>query len=1084
MTDVTANVFFHVKDVFDMPGILENDDTDPVHRDAARALVQCRNTHGRVNLSWMSETSGLSVPELINALKSMIFQDPEHYDLHRHETEGWLLRPQYISGNLKNKLERAKALNHKYNGRFNNNILALNQALPDRVALDDIGISIGSPWIPPHFYAEFARTALDLFLNPKVSHSPKLGQWKVKYPLGSCCSTSNTVTFGTERMPALKILENTLNASGVKVYDEVSRPDLKSGKARILNKNETLAAQEKQESLQQAFQEWVVKDPDRVCQLEEIFYNTFSCVVPGRYDGSFLTLPDLNPEFNPYPHQKNAVARIVLEQDVLLNHAVGSGKTSVIIIAVHERKRLGLSDKNLIVVPNNVLEAFESTHRSLYPDDPILVIRPEQEFKPANRQKTLERIRDEEFVAVYMAYSSFDLIPMSRRHRLRQKEKELHSMRAMADTATDYWERQQLDQLADRMSKELKKMRQELPADKHLCFDELGITTLVVDEVHNYKNISIRTRADGVAGMHAAGSKKCDALLEKSRCVRANGGSLLFSTGTPMTNSIADLFVLQHFLQPEQLELLHLSRFDEWIGSFAARKSAFEVDVDGQNYRITTRFSRFHNLPELTNLFANVCDFYNGSDKGVGLPQCDGYIDTVVPRSDEQTDYIDELVYRTELIRARLVKPHEDNLLKITHDGRAAALDIRLVEPGADPDPEGSKIYACAKNIRDCWRKYPGTAQLVFSDLGAPKQGFNVYDELKRQLVGMGIPEQEIAYIHDANTNAKRRKLFAAINNATVRVLIGSTSKLGTGVNVQERLIAIHHLDVPWRPSDMVQREGRLIRQGNRNRKVFRYRYITTGTFDAYSWQILERKQRFIGQFMGGALAERDTRDIDDATLSYAEIKALCVGDPLLKTRIETSNELERAKLHCRRREQELVRMQQIVDDTPQMLDTLRRRKARLEQDRAHFNRNRERLSRQERLSFGEVLLDALRENQSMAQERLFEELHGFRVLLPANMRQEQPRVLLQGVTSNRYEVDMADARASGCIQRIEHLLLHLDDRINRVMEADSRVRSELRHAREELRRGNPYTREASTLQEKLLDIDQELNRRAEICTF
>ena len=1084
MHDLTVSNYFHIEDVYDMPDLMDGSHQESLHRDAAIALTRCINTHGCVNLPWMAETSGLSAGELIDALKGAIFQDPEHYDLHQSETEGWYLRPQYISGNLKLKLEAARVLNRKYSGRFNVNLLALKQVLPKRVPFENIGISIESPWIPAHFYAEFAQDVLGLFRTPGISHSAKLGLWKVKVPPDAASDSRNTVTFGTERMPAAKILEHTLNKSTVKVYDQVYRPDRKSGVASILNKNETIAAQEKQEALQKAFPNWVVKDPQRIRQLEEIYYNTFTCVVPGRYDGSFLTLSDLNPDFEPYPHQKNAVARIVLEQDVLLNHKVGSGKTNVIIMGLHERKRMGLSEKNLVVVPNNVLEAFERAHRYLYPNDRILVIRPEKEFKPANRQKTLERIRDEDFVAVYMAYSSFDMIPMSRQYRLDQKVEEIRSLRSAANASTDYWEKSQLNQLADRMSKELTKIRQELPPDKYPPFDTLGITTLALDEAHNYKNVTVRTRSDGVVGMHAAGSRKCDAMLEKTRFVRRNGGGLVFSTGTPLTNSISDLFVLQHFLQPEQLELLHLNHFDEWIGSFATRQTGFEVDVDSQNFRITTRFSRFHNLPELTSLFANVCDFYNGTDSGIGLPIFNGYIDTVVPRSREQEEYIDELVYRTELVREKLVKSHEDNLLKITHDGRAAALDIRLVEPGKNPDPTGTKVYACAKNVYDCWQKYSGTSQLVFSDLGTPKKGFNVYDELKTRLMEMGIPEKEIAFVHDADTDAKRRKLFAAVNDASIRVLIGSTSKLGTGVNVQERLIAIHHLDIPWKPSDIIQREGRGRRQGNRNPEIFIFRYITEGTFDAYSWQTEENKLRFIGQFMGGALADRDAQDIDASLLSCAEIKALCVGDSLLKTRFETANQLERAKLHSLRRDQELRQMQQIVADSPGMLVTLKQRRERLLEDQAHFIRNREPISRQERRSFGEVLLESLADSHVSGHDRLFDTLHGFQVLLPANIQPDHPRILIQGVTSNRYEVDMQDARASGCIQRIEHLLLHLGDRINRVAEACARVQAELEHARAELLLGNSYVHEVNVLKNRLLDIDVELNRRAEVCAI
>lgn len=776
---------------------------------------------------------------------------------------------------------------------------------------------------------------------------------------------------------------------------------------------------------------------------------------------------------------KNAVARIILEKDILLNHVVGSGKTNIQIMGIHERKRMGLSHKNLVVVPNNVLEAFERAHQYLYPNDRILVVHPE-DFKPSSRKAVLEKIRDEDYVAVYMAFSSFELIYMSRNYKLSKQEEQIRILRAKAASVSKTWEKNKLESMAERQYKELEKMREKLPADVYPAFDELGITTLAVDEAHNFKNIALDTHADGIVGMHANGSKRCNEMLEKARFVRERGGGIIFSTGTPLTNSISDLFVLQTFLQPEQLDLLNIGHFDEWLSNFAERQSGFEIDVDSQNYRIMTRFSKFHNLPELTSLFANVCDFYNGKDSGVGLPKCEGYIDTVIEKSKQQSKYIEELVERTEKIRAKCVRETEDNLLKVMHDGRAAALDIRLVNPKSDADPFETKTYACAKNVFECWKKYSGTAQLVFCDLGTPKQGFHIYEELKIHLNLMGIPEQEIAFIHDAKTDAQRRKLFDAVNKAQIRVLIGSTSKLGTGVNVQENLIAVHHLDVPWKPSDMIQREGRLIRQGNRNACVYRYRYITAGTFDAYSWQIIENKQRFIGQFMGNTLADREARDLDDAVLSYAEIKALSVGDPLLKVRIETSNELERAKIQCRLREQEILRLRNIVKEDQSVMERIRSRKEKLEQDLKHFIECREKLEKCEREAFGEELLEALKDNYRRSGERCFDRLHGFRILLPSMMTGAKPFVVIEGVSGNRYEIDMRSAKPAGCIQRIEYFLLHLEDRVLAAEDEGAKQKARVIQAGEELKAGNRFTGKVSALTEILMDIDEELNRRAQ----
>ena len=1072
------NDFFEIEEVYD-----ETDEADlptgPCSpKDADEALAACVNTLGRVDLGWMSGFSGRSAGELTHALAGAVFQDPEVFDRTLDETAGWVLRDQYLSGNILTKLQSARSLNGKYHGFFQANVEALEAILPSRVGFHDIGVGIGSPWIPAAYYEEFISKILSLPCQVCVTYYPELHQWRVVGPSFARSMVQNVTVYGTPRMPALKIFEHTLNASSIKIYDQVSRPDLKSGTAQVLNKNETLAAQAKQVEMQTAFREWLGKDPKRVKRVEQIYYDNYVCCVAGRFHGDFLSLPDLNPEVTLYPHQRAAVARIILESDVLLNHAVGSGKTYAMIAGVHERKRMGLSEKNLVVVPNNVLEAFETAHQLLYPADPILVVHPEG-FRPARRKRVLERIRDEEFTAIYMAYSSFDMIPMSRQYRLDQKREEIRRYRALASASKDYWEHQKLERMAARQSEKLEKMMTELPPDLLPAFDQLNVTTLAVDEIHNYKNISLHTRTDGVVGMHPAGSKRCNSLYEKVQCVRGAGGGIIFSTGTPLTNSISDLFVLQSYLQPEQLDLLHIGSFDEWISSFAAREAGFEIDVDSRSFRIMTRFSHFHNLPELTSLFANVCDFYSGADSGMGLPKCDGYVDTVVPKSEEQNAYIGELVERTEQIRAGMVSMDEDNLLKVTHDGRAAALDIRLANLDACPAHESTKTWACAEQVFRVWRKYPGTAQLVFCDLGTPKQGFHIYGELKGCLTEMGIPEEEIAFIHDAGTDAKRRKLFAAVNEAKVRVLIGSTAKLGIGVNVQDRLIAIHHLDVPWRPSDMIQREGRLIRQGNQNHQVYRYRYITAGTFDAYSWQILENKQKFIGQFMNSTLTDRAARDVDDTVLTYAEIKALSVGDPLLKTRIEASNRLERAKLAWRQREQELHRLDSLVKATPAKRRSIGERRRKLIQEKVNFADHREKMTRDERQAFGEELLEALAGNSLRERERFFDRLHGFRVLLPAHMLPEKPFVILEGETDSRFDADMRGAKPIGCVQRIEYVLSHLDDRIHETDGELESARRQAAEARRELRKGNRFTEEVTKLSAELMEIDEELNRRA-----
>ncbi len=1048
-------------------------------KDAVSALLESINTKGCVDIAWMREASGLSHDELTNALEGAIFQDPEKYDINHSMDQGWLLRPQYLSGNIKAKLETAEDLNRKYRGLFEANILALKSIMPEKIDIGMIGFSLGSSWVPELYYAQFAKELLGLRIRPDIHYSSALGRWKVKISTKRRYSVQNVYTYGTSRVTALQILETTLNGGTVKIYDDVPRPDLPSGSAKILNKAETLAAQEKQDLLQKAFQEWVRNDKKLVKLLEDIFYNTYACTVSGRYNGSFLELPDLDKgHFDPYPHQKNAVARIILEKDVLLNHKVGTGKTGIIIMGMHERKRIGLSEKNLVVVPNNVLEAFERTHRQIYPDDRILVISP-KDFGPKHRMEALAKIRDGDYTAIYMAFSSFEMIRMSWNYKLGQQEDRIRDCKRKAEQSTDIWERDRLRSKAARLKGKLKEMKEKPRKDEYIPFEELGITSLVIDEAHNFKNVSIESHADYVVGMNASGSSKCNETLEKVQFVRSHGGGVIFSTGTPLTNSISDLYVLQHYLQPEQLEFLRLDHFDEWINNFATRQTGFEVDVDSQNYRVRTRFSSFHNIPELTSLFSCVCDFYSGSQDVMDLPESEGYEDVIVPKSAEQRLYIKELVERTEGIRQRQVRSKDDNLLKVTNDGRAAALDIRLANPEAKPYKQSTKVYACAEKVYNLWKSFPGTSQLIFSDIGTPKDGFNVYDELKTTLIRMGVPEAEISFVHNAQSEEQKRRLFKAVNEASVRILIGSTSKLGTGVNVQEHLIAIHHLDIPWKPADIMQREGRLIRQGNTNARVFRFRYITAGTFDAYSWQLLENKQRFISQFMSNSLACRDARDIDDTVLSYAEIKALSVGDPLLKDRIDTSNELERLRIHCRKRDQELRKLESVITDTPSLLNRLEEQIRCLEQDQRHYQDRKEKLTKPERISFGEEALAALEENIFREADRLFDNVHGFDILLPAYMKKEKPYLLINGISGKQYHADMKDAVAAGCIQRIEHVLSHLDEQVAEARGEIDRAKAQASYAEAELGKGNSYTEQVANVSKKLLDIDAELNRRA-----
>ena len=628
-------------------------------------------------------------------------------------------------------------------------------------------------------------------------------------------------------------------------------------------------------------------------------------------------------------------------------------------------------------------------------------------------------------------------------------------------------------------------MRSEKGSGPVPAFEELGITTLAVDEAHRYKNISFDIRLEGVVGMHTAGSRKCDEMMEKVQYVRRvredtkEKGMVIFATATPLTNSICDVYTIQKYLQPEELELLHLGGFDQWINNFGQRHTGFEIDVDSQNYRIMTRFSSFHNLPELMNLLSEVVDFYDGNDYRTDLPNCSGYTDIVVPKSPEQAAYMQSLVDRTEAVRTGKVAKDKDNLLKITHDGQVASLDIRLVDSSVCPRPEYTKAAACAATIMQFLRKYPGTAQLVFCDLGTPKKEFNLYDELKSNLVRLGMKDQEIAYIHEADTEAQRRKLFAAVNRAEIKVLIGSTAKLGLGVNIQESLIAGHRLDIPCRPCDVIQSEGRLIRPGNQNPEVYLCRYVTEGLFDAYSWQKLENKQRFYSEFMSNAYKGRSAEDLTYMVLSDAEIKAIACGNPLIKLRVETGNMLEHARIQQRSREKELSEAWNVMCRTPGILTDLKKRKAGVERDYRLYEEKKQSMSREERTVFGERLLKELAGNASNTENRIFAKVFGFHVIFPAGIDLNKPKILLKGCSENVYVVSMKEAKAAGCLQRITAVLSSLPEKSKELEKNRQDMIKRCREAEKLYNEGNPYEKQIKELSVKLIQIDEELNREA-----
>ncbi len=1069
-----------------------NVDTKPIDE----AFLECLNKFGYVNVEYISITSGLTNQEVLNALKGTIYQNPEpflngeKYSL----TSNWLLSSRYLSGNIRRKLELAEKANKRFPDVFQDNITKLKEILPPRVDIDDIHISLGASFIPVEEYADFIAEFLNLKQVPKVHFYEDTLTYKIETTDEARKSVLNTITYGVREdsiaygeghskqyLTAIDIIEQTMNAKTIKVYDCFRR---KHGWSvvdyeKVFNKAKTVEAQDKQRAIIDAFKDYVYGDRARIVRFEQYYNDKLVGYTYSHYDGSFLKLSDLNPEVKLFKHQRDVVARILLSgSNLLLAHEVGTGKTYEMIVSVHELYRMGMSRKNLIVVPNNILKATEDAHRRLYKNDNILVVYP-KDFIPKHRNEVLEKIRDNDYTSIYMAYSSFDMIVMSKSYYINKYNEQISELKELLPKKHSYIEKATISRKIDAVKNKLSKYIEEERECEWLTFDKLGINTLVVDEAHNYKNIPIQTKADGIVGMGSS-SKKCREMLEKAHYV----DRLIFATGTPLTNSLADLYTFQVYLQPATLEYHKINTFDTWVNVFGRRETTIECDVDANSkkLRTMTRFASFHNLSELMSLFSQVCDFHNLDEHEDSLPKFNGYTDVCVPKNESQNMYMQELSMRTDKIRNKEVCRNVDNLLKITTDGRKAALDIRLVDSGTLYNiTDISKVDVCADKILEIYKSYDKSVQVVFSDIGTPKAQFNVYDELVSRLVKLGIPRCEIAFVHDATTEKARAKLFDSMNKGIIRVVIGSTQKLGVGVNVQEHLVALHHLSVPWRPADMVQREGRILRKGNTSNEVFIFRYITEGSFDAYSWQLLENKQRFISSFLSGTSAARDMDDIADAVLTYAEVKALAIGNPLIKKRVEVANELERTKIVSRSRRREIQQLLSVIRTMPKEIKRYDDLYEIARKDYEFYSETKETISMEERNAFGEELIEALKKNFGKAEERLFDEYQGFDVVLPADMN-DVTYVLLKGINGGTYrcKMDLENKTALGVTKSIDAALEHISVVSNKQLNNRNTSQQRLDEAKADIERGNPYFAEIDKIKEELLSIDEELKSIAE----
>ena len=829
------------------------------------------------------------------------------------------------------------------------NVQALTQVQPRELDASEIEVRIGATWIDPKYIDDFMGEVFQTphyLLDPgavKTSFSNITSTWNIAGKNAETSRSFANTTFGTTRVTAYKLLEDTLNLKDIKIYDTFDE-------RRVLNKEETTIASQKQENIKEAFKDWIFRDPERRQKIVETYNELFNSVRPREYEGSHLTFPGMTPDIELKPHQKNAIAHILYGNNTLLAQCVGAGKTFEMIAAAMESKRLGLCQKSLFVVPNHLVEQWASDFLRLYPGANILAAR-KKDFEPANRQKFCSRIATGDYDAVIIGHSQFEKIPLSDERQkntiiqqIDEIEKGLREIKAENDKRFTI---KQMEKTKKSLETRLAKLYDQTRKDQVVNFEELGIDRLFVDESHNYKNLFLYTKMRNVAGIPQTEAQKSSDMFAKCQYMDelTGGKGITFATGTPISNSMTELYTNMRYLQYGTLKRLGMTQFDSWAASFGETQTAIELAPEGVGYRTKRRFSRFFNLPELISVFKEAADIKTADMLNLPVPEAQ-YENVVLKPSEYQKEMVASLANRAEAVRNQLVSPYQDNMLRITNDGRKLALDQRLINEMLPAD-ENSKVAVCAEKSYHIWEETTSerSTQLIFCDLSTPRknrdESFSVYDELKSLLMKKGVPEDEIAFIHDANTDQKKAELFAKVRSGQVRFLIGSTSKMGAGTNVQDRLIALHHLDVPWRPSDIEQQEGRILRQGNRNRKVKIFRYVTEGTFDAYSWQLIENKQKFISQIMTSKSPVRSCEDVDESALSYAEVKALATGNPYIKEKMDLDIQVSRLRLLKANYTSQKYRMEDnIVQHYPRQIVMVKELIEKLEQDIALYEQN------------------------------------------------------------------------------------------------------------------------------------------------
>lgn len=1046
---------------------------------AQDALTYSMNENACVDMAYMQNLTGKAEEELYMELQGLIFRNPS-YDAADPDSHAYLPADEYLSGNVRKKLTIAEDAARTDAG-YTLNVERLQAVQPQWLEAADIFVRLGTTWIPTEYYEQFAKETFEISFwnrNFHVEFDAFSGSYRVSGRSTEKNNISITDIYGTKRMNALMILDNLLNSRRVEVVDYYEDPDGK--KHRVVNKDETEAAQIKADAIKERFSEWIWEDADRRENLCQIYNQSINCIRPREYDGSILQLPGMNPDITLRPHQKNAVARILFGKNTLLAHAVGAGKTFEMIAAAQELKRLGLCRKSLVVVPNHLTEQFAADYIKLYPSANILVAT-QATFEQDKRKEFFTKAMLGDYDAIIMGHSQFSLIPVSperERALLWQQEDEItrgieelnHSGNGRSFSV------KQMEASRKKIKKKLEALQDKKRDDDTVYFEELGIDHLFLDEAHMFKNLEIFTKMQNVG--ISSGSVRASDLYMKVQYLDeiTHGKGCTFATGTPISNSIAEAYTFQKYLQHEALAEMGMIHFDCWAGTYLEAVTAGEVAPEGGRYRVKTRFSKFHNLPELTNLFREIADIQTADMLNLDVPKA-VFHNEVLPSSEIQKQFMQSFMERADRIRSGGVDSSMDNMLSITNDGRSLALDQRLLNRDL-PESEHSKALACARNVYRIWQETSEqlSAQLIFSDLSTPdkaksSEGFtNIYDSIKNHLIDMGIPAEQIAYIHEASTNKQKEALFEKVRTGKVRVLLGSTEKMGAGTNVQDRLIALHHVDVPWRPSDIEQREGRIIRQGNQNAEVHIYRYITEDTFDSYSWQTIERKQKITGQIMTSKSPNRNVEDVDDRALSYAEVKAVCTGDPRLKEQMELDIEVSKLKASRNNWRNQRYRLENMVrNEYPKQIQQKEQFIQHYTEDMKHYTEhytpNADGFSPMcirgvvytERKKAAAALMQAIRSfvkpDNSKAE---IGEYCGFTMFARFEPLQKGYTMTLEH--SGVHRLELGDD-SSGNITRIDNVLRGIEDRIRNATHQLEDIQTQLHTAEVEIQK--PFAKEA-----------------------